>query len=46
MDFLAAVGGSRRPLVSGEDGVEALRVARAALESIRTKRVVEMNNFR
>jgi UDP-N-acetylglucosamine 3-dehydrogenase len=45
LDFLEAVEKKRKPLMTGEDGVEAVRIARAALESIRTRKVVEMAGF-
>jgi len=45
VDFLDAVERKRKPLVGGDDGVEAVRMARAALESIRQRKVVEMDGF-
>lgn len=44
-DFLDAMERKRRPLVGGDDGVEAVRMARAALESIRQRKVIEMERF-
>ena len=45
LDFLEAIERKRKPLVGGEDGVEAVRMARAALESIRQRKVIEMATF-
>ncbi len=41
-DFLAAIREKRAPLVTGEDAVETLKVAEAALQSHREKRVVQL----
>lgn len=38
--FVAGIGGDRSGIVSGQDGVRALRVARALTESSRTKQTV------
>ena len=45
LDFLDAIQKKRKPLVTGEDGVEAVRIAQAALESIKTQMVVKMDKF-
>jgi UDP-N-acetylglucosamine 3-dehydrogenase len=45
LDFLDAIEKKRKPLVGGEDGVEAVRMARAALESIKQRKVIEMGSF-
>ena len=45
LDFLEAIEKKRKPLVTGEDGIEAVRIAQAALESIRTRSVIEMDRF-
>jgi UDP-N-acetylglucosamine 3-dehydrogenase len=45
LDFLDAIEKKRKPLVGGEDGVEAVRMARAALESIKQRKVIEMDRF-
>jgi UDP-N-acetylglucosamine 3-dehydrogenase len=45
LDFLDAIEKKRKPLVGGEDGVEAVRMARAALESIKQRKVMEMDRF-
>ena len=45
IDFLEAIEKKRKPLVTGEDGIEAVRIAQAALESIKMKMVVEMDGF-
>jgi UDP-N-acetylglucosamine 3-dehydrogenase len=42
LDFISAVEKKHTPLVSGEDGAAAVRIADAALESIRTKKVVDL----
>ena len=42
LDFLTAARDKRAPLVSGEDAVETLRVAEAAMESHRKGRVVQL----
>ena len=44
-DFLEAAEKGRRPLANGEDGIEALRIVEAALESIRERKVVGMDGF-
>ncbi len=41
-DFVAALDGEKPNPISGEDGLAALRVARAALESIETGQVVKL----
>jgi predicted dehydrogenase len=41
--FLACVRGEERPLVSLEDGLQSLRMALAARESLETGRVVELS---
>jgi hypothetical protein len=33
-------------MVRGEDGVEAVRIAQAALESIKTRKVIEMAGYK
>jgi predicted dehydrogenase len=33
----------RKPLVTGEDGIEAVRIAEAALESIKERKVVGLD---
>ncbi len=38
LDFSGAVAGKRRPLVSGKDGMEAVKVVEAALKSIRDRK--------
>lgn len=45
LDFLDAIEKKKKPLVGGEDGVEAVRMARAALESIKLRKVIEMEKF-
>jgi UDP-N-acetylglucosamine 3-dehydrogenase len=45
LDFLEAIEKRKKPLVTGEDGVEAVRIAQAALESIKTRKVVEMTGY-
>jgi UDP-N-acetylglucosamine 3-dehydrogenase len=45
LDFLEAIEKKKKPLVTGDDGVEAVKIARAALESIKTRKVVEMAGF-
>ncbi len=42
LDFSGAVAGKRKPLVTGEDGIEAVRIVEAALKSIRDRKVVEL----
>lgn len=42
LDFLGAIRDKRSPLVTGADGVRVLRVAEAAMVSMRKKRVVEV----
>jgi predicted dehydrogenase len=42
VDFLEAVRDGRSPLVSGEDGLRSLQIAKAAEESIRTGKKVEL----
>jgi predicted dehydrogenase len=44
--FLAALDGAAPLLVTPRDALEALRVALAAVESIRTGRPVELASFR
>ena len=41
-DFIAAIEGKRKPLVTGWDGVRAVEIAQAALSSMKTGRAVEM----
>ena len=41
-DFLSAVEKREGPLVSGQDGLEAVRIAKAAERSIREKKVIEL----
>jgi UDP-N-acetylglucosamine 3-dehydrogenase len=43
VDFLDAIDKKRKPLVTGEDGIEAIRIAEAALESIKERKVVELD---
>jgi len=45
IDFLDAIEKKRKPLVTGEDGIEAIRIAEAALESIRERKVVGLDGF-
>ena len=45
IDFLDAIGKKRNPLVTGDDGVEAIRIATAALSSIKERKLVEMAGF-
>jgi UDP-N-acetylglucosamine 3-dehydrogenase len=45
LDFLDVIEKKKKPLVTGEDGVEAVRIAQAALESIKTRKVVEMAGY-
>jgi UDP-N-acetylglucosamine 3-dehydrogenase len=42
MDFMKAIKDSSAPLVTGEDGLETLRVAQAAVESYKNKRKIEL----
>jgi len=44
-DFLAAVQGKRKPLVSGGDAVQTLRVVEAAVVSYREDRVVRITDM-
>jgi len=41
-DFTSAILEKRRPTVTGEDGLNALRICEVALESIKTGRVMEV----
>jgi len=41
-DFLDAINEKRDPLVSGEDGLQTMRVVMAATESSKTKKKVEL----
>ncbi len=43
-DFFGAIAGGPRARVSGADGVEAVRLAEAALESIRTGQPVDLDH--
>ena len=45
VDFLDSIDKKRKPLVTGEDGIEAVRIAEAALESIRERKVVGLEGF-
>jgi len=42
-DFIQAAKEKRRPLVDGQDAVETLSVAEAALDSLRSGKVVQIN---
>jgi len=42
MDFMKAIKNSSEPLVTGEDGLETLRVAQAAVESYKNKRKIDL----
>ncbi len=41
-DFIGAIENKRKPLVTGEDGLMAVKIARAALKSIELKKPVEI----
>ena len=42
MDFLSAVKENKIPLVTGEDGLETLRIAKAAVESYKNKKKINI----
>ncbi len=42
VDFIGAVENHNKPLVTGEDGLMAVKIARAAIESLRNKKPVEV----
>ena len=44
-DFAGAIKNKRKPLVTGEDGVMALRVAQAAVENMEINKTTEMDEF-
>ncbi len=41
-DFIGAIKEKRKPLVTGEDGLAALRIANAAVESYKTGKIIEL----
>lgn len=43
-DFFGAIAGGPQPRVTGTDGVEAVRLAEAALESVRTGQPVDLDH--
>ncbi len=42
VDFLEAIRDKREPLVSGEDGLETIKVCQAAIESVKTGRKIDL----
>ena len=44
-DFVGAIKNTRKPLVSGEDGIVALRVAHAAVENMEINKTTEMDKY-
>ena len=44
--FIKCVAEKQNPITSGSDGLEALRVAEAALKSARTKNIIYLEEFR
>jgi UDP-N-acetylglucosamine 3-dehydrogenase len=44
--FVKCVAENKNPSTSGSDGLEALRIAEAALKSARTKRIIYLEEFR
>jgi predicted dehydrogenase len=44
-DFAGAIINKRKPLVTGEDGVMALRVSQAAVENMEINKTTEMDEF-
>jgi len=40
VDFIDAIENKREPIVTGKDGAEAIKIANAALESIKKKEKV------
>ena len=45
-DFINSIENKTKPLVTGNDGVEAIRIAEAAIESIRKGEKIEMSSFK
>jgi len=43
MDFIDSILNKKRPKVSGEDGLAAIKIAKAAIRSIKEHRIVEVN---
>lgn len=44
-DFIESIEKKRKPLVSGEDGLQTLKIANCSLESYKEKKVIELENF-
>lgn len=44
--FVKSITDNQTPLTSGVDGLEALRIAEAALESARSKRIIHLEEYR
>ena len=44
-DFAGAIKNKRKPLVTGEDGIVALRVAHAAVENMEINKTTEMDKY-
>ena len=42
MDFLTSLETGKKPLVSGEDGLNVVRISEAALESLKTGQAVKI----
>ena len=44
--FVNSINDKQAPITSGVDGLEALRIAEAALESARKKRIIHLEEYR
>ncbi len=42
-DFLSSIKEKRQPLVTGHDGLQALKIAQAAIESYKNKKIIYLN---